>query len=152
MKETFASVGIFEKRIARHNRYIPGQVVTWSRAENCSRVKRIHRFWDILIFLNHLPQFLTRHLELNFPCACITLELRNALRVMWIFVCGANAPLWCVSPRQGPKNWAISHQWALFPKFGQFRSHARNLSANWNFCKTHSQTQQMHSWTGLDLI
>ena len=28
MQETFASVGIFVKRIARHNRYIPGQVVT----------------------------------------------------------------------------------------------------------------------------
>ena len=28
MQETFPSVGIFVKRIARHNRYIPGQVVT----------------------------------------------------------------------------------------------------------------------------
>ena len=28
----------------------------------------------------------------------------------------ANAPLWCVSPRQGPKNWPKAHQKALFPK------------------------------------
>ena len=152
MQETFPSVGFFLKRIARHNRYIPGQVVTWSRSENCSCVKRIHRFWDILIFLNHLPQFLTRHLDLNFPCACITLELRKALRVMWIFVSGGECTLVVREPRHGPKNWPKAHQKALFQKFCQFRRHARNLSISWNFCKTHSQTQQIHSWTGRDLI
>ena len=30
-------------------------------------------------------------------------------------------PSGCVSPRQGPKNWDISHQIALFQKFGPFR-------------------------------
>ena len=30
-------------------------------------------------------------------------------------------PSGCVSPRQGPKNWAIFHQIALFQKFGPFR-------------------------------
>ena len=117
MQETFPSVGIFVKRIARHNRYIPGQVVTWSRAENCSRVKRIHRFSDILIFLNHLPRFLTRHLELNFPCTCITLGLERLYESCGYLCPGVNAILWCVSPRQGPKNWASAHQKALFQKF-----------------------------------
>ena len=53
----------------------------------------------------------------------ITLRAGRALRVIWIFVVVANAPLWCVSPRQGPKNWPKAHQKALFPKFDQFRSH-----------------------------
>ena len=46
----------------------------------------------------------------------ITLRAGRALRVMWISRVEANAPLWCVSPRQGPKNWVSAHQKALFPK------------------------------------
>ena len=40
---------------------------------------------------------------------------------MWYCLEGRMHPFGCVSPRQGPKNWAISHQKALFQKFGPFR-------------------------------
>ena len=33
-----------------------------------------------------------------------------------------------------------------------FRGHAPDLSLKRDFSKTHSQTQRMHSWIGLDLI
>ena len=46
----------------------------------------------------------------------ITLRAGRALRVMWTSRVEANALLWCVSPRQGSKNWVSAHQKALFPK------------------------------------
>ena len=35
----------------------------------------------------HLQHFLTSLLELDFPCSCITLDLRKALRVIFMKIC-----------------------------------------------------------------
>ena len=40
----------------------------------------------------------------------------EALRVICIFVSGANAPLWCVSPRQGPKKLSFGLPESTFSK------------------------------------
>ena len=79
---THPSRGIFLKRIAGHATYIPGSVLASGIRKKWSGVKRIHRFWEIFIFVIIFSHFLTSMLKLNFPCRCITLRARKAIRVI----------------------------------------------------------------------
>ena len=98
---TRISRGIFLKRIARHATYIPGQLLTSASGENCSRVKRIHGFWEIFIFLIHLHHFWQACWTSISRALVLLLELRPALRVICIF--GAK-PFPGLRPRQGRQN------------------------------------------------
>ena len=59
---------------------------------------------DIFICLTILPNLLTTQLKSNFPRQPYYSKSRNGSTSHVDIRCGANAPLWCVSPRQGPKN------------------------------------------------
>ena len=62
------------KRIDRHPTYISGYVMTLSREENCSGVKRTYRLWEIFNFVCELSMFLTTSSRHDFPCIRITLK------------------------------------------------------------------------------
>ena len=100
--------------------------------------------------MNHLHQFSTSMFEHDFPCACITLRARKALRVMCNQSLGAK-PFPGLSPRQGRPNSICSSLTLLFRKFRSFPASCPNLCLLVTFSKTHRRTQQLHSWIGLDL-
>ena len=104
-RKSYPAVQLFLKRIDRHNECIPGYVVTWSRLENCSEINWTHRFRDIFIFVIHLHHFLTSLLDLDFPCRCITLWARKALRVIYVLRSWGRRPVRVLSPRQGRPTW-----------------------------------------------
>ena len=103
-------------------------------------------------FETKLSRFLTTILKSNCPCACITLELRKALRVMYY------DPYWGRSPFQG---WAPGRateiQFKLrrrqvFENFDHFSVACPDLFASTDFSKTMQSTQRCHSWIARDLI
>ena len=102
----------------------------------------------------HLHQFLTSPFDRNCPCACITLELRKALRVIWDTNSWGRRPVRVLSPRQGRPKPKRSQERALFRKFHEnlnFRVPCKNLFLCSDFSKTHRQTQRIHSWIALGL-
>ena len=101
-----------------------------------------------MIYFYH---FLTSPFESNFPCRCITLRARKALRVMSLHKITfgrGSAPFQVLSPRQGRKFSANRLERALFRKF---RPHEKNPSLKRDFYITHKLTQRIHSWIGRDL-
>ena len=105
-----------------------------------------------LIFLIHLPHFLTRLLKVNCSCRCITLELRKALRVMCYACCLGAKPFPGLSPRQGRPKTEISHQRTNFRKSEHFLVSCPDLFFSRDFSKTHRRTQRHHSWIAFDFV
>ena len=101
--------------------------------------------------MNHLHQFLTSMLKFDFPCRCITLRTRKALRVMYCIALLGAKPFPGLSPRQGRQNSICSSLTLLFRKIRSFSASCPDLSWLVIFSKTHRRTQRIHSWIALHL-
>ena len=149
---TYPPRGISLQRINRHGTYIQGYLLTWSRSENCSGLKRIHGFWEIFVFGTKSSRFLTSLFESNCPCACITLELRKALRVMYYDSSWGRSPFQSWAPGRATKIQVKLRRRQFSINFDHFRGACPNLSSSTTFSKTHKQTRRLHSWIARDLI
>ena len=119
--------------------------MTSATEENCSRVKRIHRFWNIFICVSKKHTFLTAQLKHDFPANRITLRARKALRVISLAV-GLLLQLqrlyesrmhgWTASRRSapgraaqiGPHSWS----WRFFQEFWCHEQHFLRSSSRPN--------------------
>ena len=113
--------------------------------------ERIHRFSKIFIFVIHLHQFLTSLLDHDFPCRCITLRARTALRVICDLRNVEAKTRQGSEPPAGPPKMRNTRGESTFSKISTFPAHARVLYSTTPSYDTHQLTLRMYSWIGLDL-
>ena len=101
--------------------------------------------------MSYLLKISTRLLDHDFPCRCITLRARKALRVIYHYHFWGEAPFQALSPRQGRKNWICFNFHVSNPKSWSFSGSCPNTSVRTDFSKTHKRTQRILPWTAIDL-